>query len=349
MSRRIKNWMVTLPVQQAGQDHSKLINEKDEEEVHYAVWQEEKGDNSTTTNPLGYRHIQLYIEFTRPRTFDQAKEFLGEQAHIEIPKKVRQACINYCKKEDTRVTGPWEFGDVNEKNQGKRSDLDEIKYALDTGSSTANIAANHFSSWVRYRKSFDEYRNVIAPQRDGESAPHVIIVWGAAGLGKSRWAFLRDPKAYRAMPGKRGQVFWFDRYTGEDTVVFDDFTDDQCSLQEFCRWCDPYPLMVQTKGSTANFRPREIIFTSNQDPDTWWNSSGEMVPQVYRRTDHVIKLESGGDGRFPQVCFTPCEKCTGWEKVRIERQKAEVEIVDLLSHVDPHEIIDLTGETEKQN
>jgi len=340
--------MVTLPANQAGDDYTELLTEHDKEEVHYAVWQLEKGANGTEANPAGYRHIQLYIEFTRPRTFEQAKNFLGEQAHLEIPKKVRKACIAYCKKKDTRVAGPWEFGDESAKQQGKRSDLDEVKHALDSGVDVKTISDTNFSSWCRYRKSFDEYvANIRGVERDGIAAPHVIVVWGSSGCGKSRWAFMRDPSAYRAMPGKE-QTMWWERYAGQNCVVFDDFADDQLSLQEFCRICDPYPCLVPVKQSSAPLRAHEFIFTSNIDPATWWHrrDAEEALPQVFRRIDHIVHLGAprngvNGEKIYEAVSFTPCKKCSG---TNFPVLPEDLEVANLLNELEneKNSVIDLT-------
>lgn len=346
MSRRIKNWFVTIPVREAGLDHSKLLGPEDIEKVDFAVWQEEKGVASTAENPQGYRHIQLYIEFAKPHTFEQAKEFLGADAHIEIPKKVRAACILYCQKEETRVSGPWTFGDVNQKQQGKRNDLDEIQGYLDAGGDIKEVEKRWFGQWCRYSKSFNAYHaNLCGTRRDGITSPHVIVVWGDAGSGKSRWAFMRDSYAYWKMPGNRNSQSWYDRYQGQSTIVFDDFTDDQLSLAEFCRLCDPYPMLAQTKGSTVDIRATEIIFTSNVRPEEWWQSrnSEEMLPQVNRRVDHVVNLKKKHDGEWESVCFSPCKKCCGSNGPSVPTEQNLVPLIDLTDE-QIQEAIDLTDD-----
>lgn len=339
--RRIKNWCITITLRQAGQDHSQLFTEADKDDIHYAVWQEEKGNNSTVTNPIGYKHIQGYVEFQQPRTFDQATEYFGPDAHIEIPKKCRQACISYCKKEDTRVSGPWEYGDPTAKRQGQRTDMEDIKESLDRGATVSSIASDHFSSWCRYRKSFDEYIELLRPfkpgrDRDGQSPIHVIVVWGSSGTGKSRFASLHDPTAYRPIYKRRDDTSFWERYRGENCVVFDDFTDSQLSLQEFCQITDPYPVLLNAKFGSARLKATEFIFTSNVDPTYWWNSrdAEEALPQVHRRIDHVFNLEKTSTGAYQSVTFTPCKKCSGWENIDAAPvEPNEENISDLLDEI----------------
>lgn len=81
------------------------------------VYQLECGDNGT-------QHLQGYIEYKSKRTLAGAKRLLGNDgAHLEARKGTRSQAIEYARKVDTRVEGPWEFGDMELDTQGKRRDL----------------------------------------------------------------------------------------------------------------------------------------------------------------------------------------------------------------------------------
>ncbi|AXH76748.1 MAG: putative viral replication protein [Cressdnaviricota sp.] len=75
--------------------------------VRYLVFQHERA--STT----GSDHLQGYVEFTAPTRVTQAQRLLGlpENTHFESRKGSRTSARDYCKKEDTRVSGPWEHGE----------------------------------------------------------------------------------------------------------------------------------------------------------------------------------------------------------------------------------------------
>lgn len=74
------------------------------DKLHYAVWQLEE---CPTTNK---RHVQGYVVFTQDRTFKTVtKLFPG--AHIEKARSSDSACYKYCTKEETRVSGPFHYGE----------------------------------------------------------------------------------------------------------------------------------------------------------------------------------------------------------------------------------------------
>lgn len=55
----------------------------------------------------GTLHIQAYVEFKNARYFSALKKEFP-RAHLEKPEN-NLKCYNYCKKEDTRIEGPWLF------------------------------------------------------------------------------------------------------------------------------------------------------------------------------------------------------------------------------------------------
>ncbi|AEL22996.1 Rep protein [Vernonia yellow vein Fujian alphasatellite] len=84
--------------------------------VSYACWQEEE---SPTTKR---RHLQGYLQCKGQRTLSQVKSLFGDlNPHLEKQRarKTDEAC-DYCMKEETRVSGPYEFGDYCPSGSNKR-------------------------------------------------------------------------------------------------------------------------------------------------------------------------------------------------------------------------------------
>jgi len=79
----------------------------------YLVFQLEKGEDGTP-------HYQGYVQFTSQMRLSGLKK-VDPQAHWEPRKGSHKQAVEYCKKADTRVEGPWEYG--NGVVQGSRSDL----------------------------------------------------------------------------------------------------------------------------------------------------------------------------------------------------------------------------------
>lgn len=149
---------------------------------------------------------------------------------------------DYCKKDDTRVEGPWEYGD--EPRQGKRSDLSAVKRALDEGASDLTIATEHFSDWVRYRKSFAEYRQLRVAKRRHQT--RCTVLWGVPGAGKSTRAEQEaGPDAYW-LTNSGGGVQWWHEYEGQKHVVIDEFK-DWLKLSDLLRLIDHTPLSQQVR------------------------------------------------------------------------------------------------------
>ncbi len=77
----------------------------DVEKMDYLVYQKEVGRNGTP-------HFQGYCEFKTKKRLAAVKELLGgDSVHIERRMGTQEAAIRYCKKDDSRVAGPWEFGE----------------------------------------------------------------------------------------------------------------------------------------------------------------------------------------------------------------------------------------------
>ena len=70
---------------------------------------------------------------------------------------------------------------------------------------------------------------------------------GPSGTGKSRFVAARWPDAFWKAPESK----WWDGYSGQETVVLDDFKDYAMPLVELQRLLDWYPLWVEVKGGAC--------------------------------------------------------------------------------------------------
>lgn len=117
--------------------------------VAYQVMGYETGESGTP-------HIQGYVYFKNPKHFDAVKSYYVN-AHIE-PQKAKDNvdAIEYCKKD----------GDYYEQgvppSQGYRSDLDSIRESIKAGAKDLEIADANFGQWCHHRRSFQEYRKLLA-------------------------------------------------------------------------------------------------------------------------------------------------------------------------------------------
>lgn len=85
--------------------------------VRYAVWQIEQGEEAEV------QHIQMYVEFVRPKRMNEAKQTIGYSwAHLEPRWGTRTQAREYCMKKDgTEITTPEEVGYFRPDTEGLKA------------------------------------------------------------------------------------------------------------------------------------------------------------------------------------------------------------------------------------
>lgn len=244
----------------------------------FIIWQLEKGENGT-------RHIQGYIELSKPQRISALKAWLP-RAHFETRKGSREQARDYSRKEDTRIEGPFERGDFRAGGTGRRTDLLEVKEKIDNGMSEENLSQEHFETWLRYYKGLREYKKLRTKPRNWET--NVYVYWGDSGTGKSKRAFEEaGPDAYVKPPG----IYW-DGYDNHEHVIIDDFQGCDMPLTMLKHILDRNRMYVPFKGGFYNFVARKIWITSNFAPANWYNDGKDTTP-ILRRITTTIHFNKG--------------------------------------------------------
>lgn len=194
--------------------------------VQYAIYQLEIGEE-------GNVHYQGYVELKvgHSKTLKGMRKLLPG-AHLEIRRGTQAEAIAYCSKEDSRIEGPFTYG-TPRPGQGSRSDLLAVKALLDLDTNDKQIADEHFGSWVRYHKSFDEYRALSKPPVD--TTPYSLADFNWPPLSLDRSCFLYGPPgtgktsfalAHFRTPLKVNDIddLLTFRPGFHDGIVFDDFS-----------------------------------------------------------------------------------------------------------------------------
>lgn len=226
-------------------------------------------------------HLQGYSELKKPTRFTwlSAHWALMASAHFEVRRGTRQQAIDYCKKEPTRVSGPWEVGE--DHGQGHRSDLSNVAQEILEGRTLVDIAMAHPSSFIRYHRGIERCLGLIGPRPRVDWQIEVIVLWGDPGSGKSYTARHQYPNAYEWMP-QRGQQIWWDGYQGEDTILIDEFANN-FPYHYALRLLDTPGMRAETKGGTLILYPRRIVITSMASPEKWWPNQETDRYALYRR------------------------------------------------------------------
>jgi len=247
--------------------------------VDYFIWQIERGENGT-------EHVQGYIEFSRVLRRNQVIHGFN-RAHLELRRGSRDQARDYCRKEDTRVCGPFEIGTFHSESLSVKKEMNLIKEKIKNGIKDGlpakdilrDVMENHFTLWCRYRNSITEFQSSLMAQRNFKTK--LILCIGPTGTGKSRYCHDNYPDAYWKQRGD-----WWDNYDYNETVIVDDFY-GWFKYDFLLRLTDRYPMQVPTKGSHQIFVAKTIIITSNQHPNLWYKNIPNL-DAFYRRIDLYI-------------------------------------------------------------
>lgn len=268
---RSRNWVFTWnnPQPEGGPNISTVADQ-----AKYVVYQLEKGENGTP-------HFQGLIVFSTVKSLKQLKNMLPA-AHFEVMRGSLEQAEKYCTKEDTRIMGPWKFGE--KPQQGRRTDLEQLRLAIQDGATELEIADNFFGSYLRFRSSINRYRLLSARTVRSEHT-EALVYWGPTESGKTRHALeLAGDNAFWMPKPPPGATAWWDGYDGQATVVLDEFY-GWLPLDMLLRLIDRYPYQVATRGAAVAFISKRIIITSNKPPAMWFPRIGHGVcpPSLARR------------------------------------------------------------------
>lgn len=235
------------------------------------------------TGQSGTRHLQGYAEFPKRLRLAGARKLLPN-AHIEPRRGSASQARDYCSKEGLYE----EEGSMSNSNQGKRTDLENLKEAILQKRSLKEISVEHFGSYLKYERSIKSMRLMHSLHRNWVCS--VVVYHGPTGSGKTRSVMdnLPTPDHLWTYSGDG----WFDGYDGQPIVLFDDFSGSEFKISFLLRLLDRYPMQVRIKGGFTNWCPKEIYITSNLDPNTWYpNAHNEHVNALFRRFTFVYKFE----------------------------------------------------------
>jgi len=297
---KLRNYVFTYNLEEDQQDEAaaREFAERLAEEIlgypcfKFAVFQLERGEESALL------HLQGYIELDKPQRITYLKNNWPNfgTAHFEPRRGTQEQAIAYCKKEETRVAGPWEVG--TRAQQGQRSDLSELSSKLDQGASISDLVQQHPNTFIRYGRGIRDVANELRKIRKMEETPpekiEVIVLWGDSNSGKTETARRAFPGAYRFMP-QRGSTTWWQDYDGEDVIIIDEFANNM-QFHYALRLLDEWGLKVESKGGSTTIYARTIVITSMESPTEWWPGITKNRKALYRRISRCYRFR----GDYPE-------------------------------------------------
>lgn len=157
--------------------------------ARYLIYQLELGSAGETF------HYQGYVEMPKPVRFSHFRTWL-DGAHWEKARGTPQQCADYCRKEDTRQDGPWEFG-VMGSGQGTRNDIIDLRDAVRNGKRGRDLYDDDslVRAAVKYGRGVE---SMAAAYTVPIARPDVVVSlhFGPAGTGKTHCCYSDDAYLY---------------------------------------------------------------------------------------------------------------------------------------------------------
>ncbi len=261
---RARNWFLTV------NNYSTEERQFAEKyECVYLLIAEEVGEKEHT------EHLHIYFELRNQKSFSKIKKEFP-RANIQVAKGNAEQVKSYLSKQNLVV----EIG--TPKEQGKRTDLDNVKEILEETNSmreVVNVATSYQS--VRMAECILKYN-----EKQRNFKPLVKWYCGLTGTNKTRTAMEEcDPDDVHKQDFG---IKWWEGYDAHKYVVIDDFRKDFCKFHELLKLIDRYPYRVECKGGSRQMLAETMIITSAYHPRDIYETR-EDLGQLIRRID-IIKI-----------------------------------------------------------
>ncbi len=250
------------------------------------IAQQEVGENGTP-------HVQACVRFERAVRLGHVKR-VYPRAHAEAARDALRAAA-YCRKDDTRVAGPWIQGDISwsERAAGRTSMWQRFAADVAAGKQKHELV-DDYAYIVLNTAAYDRARALRAPVlRD--SHPQVYVFYGPTGTGKTRAVYAKEDYARLYVADAGDNLKWWDGYDWQthESVLLDDFRGSVCKPHRLLVLTDRYPVRVQFKGGYTFYYPQRVYITSNVAPWDWYINVDHATRQALaRRLTHIYEARS---------------------------------------------------------
>lgn len=222
----------------------------------------------------GKEHLQGRVTFRRGYRFTGVKKLTNnnDNVHWEKTKCIQDSL--YCRKEGRVVI------DIDNRKQGQRSDLIEIKNAIDNGMKYHELWDNYYSIMIKYRGGIKEYFN-LKNRREVKSKYSLdscvanlgvtevtdwsksVILAGSPGIGKTEFALAHFDNALL--------VSHIDDLVNFDPEIYDGIVFDDMDFSHYPRTAQihlvdiDHPRSINVRYTTALIPANtKKIFTTNK-------------------------------------------------------------------------------------
>ena len=229
----------------------------------------------------GTPHLQIFFCLKNARTFKSLKKSFPIP-HIEPRYKdsSNEQASQYCKKEGNFI----EFGALP-CNQGKRTDLNDIRDEILTGLPVDSIIVERPMLYHQYGRTLHAIEDIRMRQLYRNFKTEGIWICGLSGTGKSTLAFKNfTPQTHYVWKYEASN--WQDGYTQQETIILDEFR-GQIKFSDLLMMIDEHPnFYVSRRGRPPlPFLSKKVIITSVLRPEEVYKnlSLNDKMEQLTRR------------------------------------------------------------------
>nr|AIR91926.1 Replicase-associated protein [Melon chlorotic mosaic alphasatellite] len=265
--------------------------------AEYLVFQEEQCSST------GRKHIQGFVTLKRSQRLSFLKKKLGDGVHLEIAKGSASSNRDYCTKDDTRASGPWEFGVLAEQGSRKRKTMESFQ---------EDPEEMRLSDPKLYRRCLatrvnKEFSGLVLPVLDrpwqllaekilneGPDDRTIIWVYGSQGNeGKTTWAKSKIQAGWFYSRGGKGENIKYSYAEHLGHAVFDLPRQVEDVLQYTVLEEIKDRLIRSSKYEPIDFNCSDgvhVVVLSNFLPqlDLEYDSRGNLVKKQMLSRDRVV-------------------------------------------------------------
>lgn len=295
---RLRYWVGTWnnPAMDDDEFRTYLGKLYEDEKLQYAVFQRE---SAPTT---GTQHYQFFIAFTKTMYFNKVKELLPK-CHFAPMRSTPDQCRIYCKKEETRISGPYEIGEF--LGQGKRSDIARAVELIKSGATMKDIDELYPTTAVMHGNKLKEYiyrqqnatklarqENYVTKWRNLE----ITYIYGPPRTGKSTSVrYSADQSELFAVTQYDQNMF--DGYNGQSILLIDEFY-SQIKLTVLNQILEPNPVLLNVKNSRVQACFEKVFIISNYPLSKLYTSVRPAQDPSYNafcaRINKIIRFDDKG-------------------------------------------------------
>lgn len=271
--------------------------------VYWCLCDEIGGDTGTY-------HTHVYMAFQNPKEFSAIqRRFYG--AHIETAHGSHQENRDYIRKEgkwaddvkhETNLPDTFEeSGALPEETTRQRNQSEAILDMVRSGASNAEILAEYPSA-MNHLPRIDQARQTLLAEKYRKEFRqlHVVYLWGAAGVGKTRMVL--EKYGYENVYRVTDYEHPFDGYEGQDVLVLDEFRSG-IQFSTMLNVLDGYPFQLPCRYANRQACYTKVYIISNISLDQQYPNIQVSEPSSFkalrRRIHEEIEMLPEDDPDMP--------------------------------------------------